>query len=70
MNVPSAGSHGSMNTISSENAAYLAGNIHDVHPEPWGNDDPIWRAYFSDGFKLNYQLDMVNMNPLTFIDES
>ena len=25
------------------------------HPEPWGND-PIWRAYFSDGL-WNHQLD-------------
>ena len=25
-------------------------NIVYVHPEPWGND-PIWRAYFSDGLK-------------------
>ena len=25
-------------------------NIFDVHPDPWGND-PIWRAYFSDGLE-------------------
>ena len=26
-----------------------------VHPDPWGND-PIWRAYFSNGVENNYQL--------------
>ena len=33
--------------------AHLGGgnsNIFNFHPEPWGND-PIWRAYFSDGLK-------------------
>ena len=29
-------------------------NILYFHPDPWGND-PIWRAYFSDGW-LNHQL--------------
>ncbi len=32
-----------------------AGHIFYFHPDPWGND-PIWRAYFSNGW-LNNQLD-------------
>ena len=28
----------------------VVSNMFYVHPEPWGND-PIWRAYFSDGLK-------------------
>ena len=33
---------------------YLGGGFNHFfyfHPEPWA-DDPIWRAYFSDGLKL------------------
>ena len=25
------------------------------NPDPWGKMNPIWRAYFSDGLKLNHQ---------------
>ena len=31
-----------------ENEQVVVSNIFYFHPDPWGND-PIWRAYFSDG---------------------
>ena len=33
---------------------FLGGGFKYFHPDPWGND-PIWRAYFSDG-SFNHQL--------------